>query len=475
MQFCKLPIGLYRSQRGFKSDRQQFIKGGMGIVIRRGMPGSLIGVALALLLLLPAATDASELLDVLRKKGVISQKEYDELKAAESKRAAQVKEALEKRAEGNFKIRYKPGGGFRITSKDKQHQLRFGVQLFNQVYIPIDDEVDKHSAFRLRRARFTMRGHIFKHWTYKFELNGVEKRVLDQDAYFGWEQHKQFKLRVGQHKTRFGGEQTWSRSKLFFLERSIINDNMTEGVSRGVYAYGSLHPMFGYELSLTKGNGVGSTAGDNNGNDNNDLDVSGRFIWKPTKGSTMEKMWPIQLVGAFSMGEQEHNSRGARTRLFLRDNRLQVFNAATGGLRQRYGGELWYNKDYKTKGALPLSILAEYMHERQERKGVSGDLDDVIRQGWHVQGGYMLSGSRKKNGLELVGRVESFEGDDGAGGEQEVNVYGLGVSYWPIAETRFSLNVFRFDIDQPEDPASPDPFKSGDVAWAVLAGAYFKF
>ncbi len=443
---------------------------------RRGMLGSLTGVALASLLLLVAHPGgASELLDVLRKKDVISQQEYDELKAVEKKREAKVREELEKRAEGNFKVKYKPGGGVRITSKDKQHQLRFGVQLFSQMYIPPDDNADETSAFRLRRARFTMRGHIFNHWTYKFELNGTEKRVLDQDAYFGWEQFKQLKVRVGQHKTRFGGEQTWSRFNLFFLERSLINDNLTEGVSRGAYAYGSLHSMFGYELSLTKGNGVGSTAGDNNADDNNDMDISGRFIWKPTKGSAMERQLPIQLVGGFSVGEQEHNSKGARTRLFLRDNRLEVFKAATGGLRQRCGGEFWYNKDYKTKGAPPISILAEYMHERQERKGVPGDLDDVIRKGWHVQGGYMLSGSRKKNGLELVARAESFEGDDGAGGEQKVNAYGLGVSYWPIAETRFSLNLFRFDIDEPEDPDSSDPFKNGDDAWAILGGAYFKF
>ena len=80
-------------------------------MIRRGMLGSLIGVALALLLLLPAATDAGELLDVLRKKGVISQKEYDELKAVESKREAKVKEELEKRAEATSRSGTNRAGG----------------------------------------------------------------------------------------------------------------------------------------------------------------------------------------------------------------------------------------------------------------------------------------------------------------------------------------------------------------------------
>ncbi|MFQ5692841.1 MAG: porin [Nitrospinota bacterium] len=431
---------------------------------------SFLGAALlAGSLVLPSVGSGSELLDLLRKKGVITEEEYRELKAEEEKERAKVAAEIQK-AKGPFEVTYKDG--FRIR-KGKDFELRFGVQVFNQLAVfPSDTAAD--SSFRVRRGRVTFRGHVFRDFTYRLELDGTSDPVLDQDAYLGWERFGAFRVRVGQHKTRFGGEQTWSRYSLFFLERSMISDNLTEGASRGVFLYGDLLPQLSYEASVSNGTG-------RSGDDNSDKDYALRLIGRPFQETSWEKVLPIEVAANVAFGNQPFNARGGRTRLFLRDNRLQVFNVSTEGFRQRYGGDLWFNKDYK-KG--PLSATAEYIFERQEREGprLGRDRADLIRRGFHVQAGYLLTGTRKKNGLEFVFKYEHIdmddEEDDGGADEiagQTVEVLGFGLNFWPIQEVRLSLDGFVFDIDRPLDAASEDPFRNGDTAWAVLSGFYFKF
>ncbi len=417
----------------------------------------------------------TELLEVLKRKGIISQGEYDDLKAADKKREAKIKKELAKRAEGNFKVVYKPGGGFRLNSKDKKHQLRIGVQTWAQAQV-LPKDSDNVTDFRASRARLTFRGKVHRHWTYRLELDAAASNVFDQDGYIGWEKHKEFKLRIGQHKTPFGGEQTYSRGSLFFLERSMIGDNIKEGKSRGIYAFGRINPMFAYKASISNGTG-GS-------NDNNiDKDYALRLIMNPFKGHYLGNMLPLEVNLNVAIGQQAHSSNGARTRLFLRNNRLTVFNQATEGMRRRFGGDIWYNKDYKA--GFPVSATFEFIYEDQEMRGpvLGRATDKVERYGWHLQGGWMLTGSRKKDGLEFVAKYEQIDMDDQDTGPgdldiagQTVKTVGLGMNYWPVKEIRFSFNGFVFDFDQPlTTAADTDPFNNGGSAWAVLAGAHFKF
>ena len=189
-------------------------------------------------------------------------------------------------------MKYKDG--FRVTSKDTRHELQIGVQVFSQFSVfPEDAGADNN--FLMRRGRLTFRGKVFKDFTYRLELDGASSNVLDQDAHLGWERYKAFRIRVGQHKTRFGGEQTWSRYSLFFLERSMISDNLTEGASRGAYVYGDLHPTFRYEASVSNGN-------QRNNDNNSEKDFALRLIADPFKGPPAEKMLPIQLAINASVG-----------------------------------------------------------------------------------------------------------------------------------------------------------------------------
>ena len=423
---------------------------------------------------IPSAYAAEKLLDILRKKGTISEEEYRNLKADEEAEKARIEKQMQQ-SQLPFDITYKDG--FRITSRDKRHELRLGVQIFNQVSI-FPEDTDAHSNFLLRRGRVTFRGKVFHDFTYRLELDGTSSPVLDQDAYLGWEKYKAFRIRAGQHKTRFGGEQTWGRYSLFFLERSMISDNLTEGASRGVFIFSDPAANVPVTLEFSVTNGTGR-----NDDNNDDKDFALRVIGRPFRGTSWENILPIEVAGNFTLGKQPRNDNGARTRLFLRDNRLVIFNAETKGLRQRYGGDLWYNKDYRNTESLPLAVQFEFIYERQERDQEDG-LADIVRQGYHLQAGYLVLGSRSKHGLEAVVRVEYIDIDNEGGGTgvsgQTLHVYGFGLNYWPIKEIRLSVNGFIFDFDRPlfeegGDSNSDDPFKNGGNAWAMLLGAYFRF
>ncbi|MBI2882129.1 MAG: hypothetical protein HYY21_11085 [Candidatus Tectomicrobia bacterium] len=439
--------------------------------MRKGLP---VACLVAGLLALPAPGSASELLDLLKQKGVISEEEYRRLKGVEEREKAKAAEAMEK-AKLPFDISYKPAGGLQITSKDKQHQLSFGVQVFTQLSL-FSEDTDADSNFLARRGRVSFGGYVFRDFTYKLELDGTSSPVLDEDAFLGWERYKQLRIRVGQHKTRFGGEQTWGRYSLFFLERSMISDVLAEGGSRGAFVYGDLHPAFSYQASVSNGTG---RASDNN----DDKDFALRLIAKPFQGSALEKALPIEVAGNVAVGEQPHSSTGGRVQLFLRDNRLTMFSVATEGMRTRWGGDIWYNKDYKQKGN-PFSATAELIYEKQEREGpvLGTGSDDLVRWGYHVQAGYLLTGTREKDGWELVAKYESIDmdDDDKSGGDnivgQTVDTWGFGLNYWPVKQVRLSVNGFVFDIDRPlTSAAADDPFNNGSSAWAVVSGFYFRF
>lgn len=405
------------------------------------------------------------LVELLRKKGIVSEEEYRQVVSSKQK-----KEKASKADKKEFEVVYKDG--FRLR-KGKDFELRTGVQIFNQ-YSFFPNGTTENSDFRLRRARLRIGGKIKRNILYRLELEGTSDPSV-KDAYMGWKKSDEFQIRFGQDKTPFGGEENWSRYKLFFLERSLISDNLTEGSSRGIYVEGDLsEDRFSYMASITTGTG-------DSGDDNSERDYSLRLVSRPFMGTSREDAIPLEVGGNVSIGNQPFDSRGGRTRLFLRDNRVQVFNASTEGQRLGLGGDVWFNKNYK-KG--PFSATAEYIWQRHEREGptLGRGNDDLIRHGFHVQAGYLVTGTRKKNGLELVAKYELIDMDDSEnnGGSDEilgqtVKSWGLGVNYWLMKEVRLSLNGFIFDIDQPIDRTSDDPFLNGDTAWAVISGAYFKF
>ncbi len=433
----------------------------------------LMGLAIWLTLIFAVGASNSfaqeaDLLDILKRRGVITEEEFQELKGRQAERAAQ----------NNFEVGF--DRGFFLRSPDKRHELKFDAQIFEHLTV-LPEDTKESTTFRLRRGRVTLSGHLFKDITFKLEFDGTSDPVVDTSAYIGYERFKPFKVRFGQRKDPFGGEKTYSRYKQFFIERSMISDNLTPSTQRGVWLLGDLfNKKLSYDVGITNGAG---RAQDNN----DDKDYTARLVWRPFRDTGMQDILPLEIGGNFNIGHQPFSSNGARTRLFMRDNRKVIFNASTEGLRVRGGGDVFYNKDYKHGR---VSLLGEFIWQQNEREGPvltgTGTLpknpDSVIRYGWHLTGGAMLLGSRKKNGLEFVARVEQIDADDSGnnGGAdelvgQQLTTYGLGLNFWPYSQLRFLANGFIFDFDRATDLTSADPFDQEGTTYGVIFAAMLKF
>ncbi len=419
-------------------------------------------------------THAAGLLDLLRKKGILAEGEYKRLKKADHKKKGRPADRSEN-PRPPLNIGYKDG--LKIESVDKKHELRIGTEIYTQ-FSAFPRDAEANGNFLLRRGRVTFQGRLFRDFTYRLTLAGAGSSLLSSTTYVGWERYKAFRIRVGQHLAPFGAEALTSRFNLFFLERSMIGDNLRESVGRGVFVLSDPHPAIHLRAAVTNGTGDGD-------DDNSEKDFSFRTVGRPFRPTAWRDRWPIEVGANASVGRQPHNPLGGRTRLFLRDNRLSVFNAATEGLRTRLGVDIGWNKDYRKKEGLPLSTLAEIIYEIQEREGPTLGKGNgaLIRTGYAVQAGVLLTGDWKKGGVELVARFDSIDMDDRSGSDnsenlpgQSVDTFGFGLNYRPIPAIRLSVNGFLFDIGQPiTDAGDRDPFNNGGGAWAFLSGFYLKY
>ena len=97
-----------------------------------------------------------------------------------------------------------------------------------------------------------------------------------------------------------------------------------------------------------------------------------------------------------------------------------------------------------------------------------------------MQGGCLISGTRKKNGPEFVAKYEQIDMDDSENGGkdgdfvcQAVDIGGGGLNYCPFGGIRLSVNGILCDIDSALDRTSKDEFKNENSSWAIIMGVYF--
>lgn len=235
-----------------------------------------------------AADDVKAMMDLLLKKGVITQAEYNEhIKAAEE--AAENREFKEKRidadvAKANAYLQKNADAGqvmkngIGVQSADGRNS----IQLMGRLHMdyrqysdggvaaasdPFTDKLD------IRRARLGARGQIDKDW--KFEVqgtyggdNGMGDTSTSLDiAFLDYAANPAAMVRFGKFKMPFSLEQLTSSNNIDFMERSFANQNEGEYVpakETGVMVHGS--PMDGtsYGLALSRGRGNKSSQYDGN-------------------------------------------------------------------------------------------------------------------------------------------------------------------------------------------------------------------
>jgi len=222
-----------------------------------------------------AESDVKALMDLLLKKGVISQAEYDQhVKAFED--AAENREFKEKRidqdlAKANAFLQKNADAGqvmkngIGIQSADGRNS----IQLMGRLHMDYRDYNDTGATdqltnkFDIRRARLGVRGQIEKDWKYEIQGtygmadNGMtETSTIVDIAFVDYAANPAAMFRAGKFKMPFSLEQLTSSNNIDFMERSFANQNEGEYVpakETGVMLHGS--PMEGtsYGIALSRG------------------------------------------------------------------------------------------------------------------------------------------------------------------------------------------------------------------------------
>jgi phosphate-selective porin len=345
------------------------------------------------------AQQTNDLLNVLIKKGVISEKEADSLRAD-----AAVKEQQQK-------------------DKDKanQHGVYIGskaLQLSGLVQTEYEgfQQSTVNNTFLLHRARLDVKGDIGDNWSYEVytEFSGVNPKLLD--AYTAYKVADYLKFTVGQFKVPFSTESLFSDSQLEFIDRSQVVNALAgrssdvignqNGRDIGAQVSGSfvkIDKRFLFDYSLGVFNGAGYDVTTDN---NNHKDVAGRLAINPIEN--------LSIGANFYNGQANYTLTGAK--------------AATNNTRDREGIDARYVVG-------PLSVQAEY---------ITGKDDTVKRDGWYLQASYFVLPKKIQLGVKYdtydPNQLQSYV---------KTSIYTGAASYYFNNWAKFSVNYLYKREDAP--------------------------
>jgi len=329
------------------------------------------------------AQQNDDLINILLKKNVISQKEADSLRADQA-----IKEQARK-------------------DKENQHGITIGsraLQISGLIQTEYEgfQQTGVNNTFLLHRARLDVKGDIDDNWNYEVytEFAGTTKLL---DAYTTYKIADFLKFTAGQFKVPFSLESLIADSQLEFIDRSQV-DNALAGRSTdvignqngrdiGIQVNGSFakvddHYLFDYTLGVFNGAGYDVTT-DNNSH----KDIVGRFTVHPIKN--------LDISGDFYDGQGNY---GTPAKNYLRNR---------GGFDARYvtGG---------------LSLTAEY------DKGTDGI---IKRDGWFGQAAYFVIPKK----LQLAAKYDTYDPNE-VTANVRTEIYTGGINYYFNNWARFTVN-----------------------------------
>jgi phosphate-selective porin OprO/OprP len=256
------------------------------------------------------------------------------------------------------------------------------------------------STFDIRRLRLGFEGFMWKDVGYTLEVNIDEDEVELIYAYLNFGYIPWASLRVGQFKEPFSYETLYPEKFLDFVERANIVTSVSPAEDIGVMVHNLGKPyadIFEYGVGVFNGEGINQ-----NDAENDDFEVAARVGVLPfAHGSEWLKKTKLAANATYAGNQEDASGFRARTA-----ERFELFpRLPVDGERWRWGGDMqWYYG--------PFSLKAEYIRAEQER---IGGLPDLITDGWHVDGTWLITGEEKKlameSGWELAARYEEIRAD----------------------------------------------------------------
>ena len=215
-----------------------------------------------------ATDDVKNVLDLMLKKGVISQQDYDQF-MKDNADAAENKQFKEKRITDDVTktVKYlqkheKDGSvkenGFGLVSADGQHSINLTGRVHfdsrhnsNSFGTSADrDTASLADNFEVRRARIGFNGTVFKDIAYEVVTNAVgsDANLIDT-AWINYGFNSAAQFRFGRFKQPFSLEEQTSSNNIDFMERSYLNQ-MIPGKRLGAMVHGSPVADMTYGLAV---------------------------------------------------------------------------------------------------------------------------------------------------------------------------------------------------------------------------------
>jgi phosphate-selective porin OprO/OprP len=364
---------------------------------------TLTKIALAISLAFSVSAYADEYIDtlnILRDKGVLTQKEYDAKVKAYEERAENKKFAeqrIDKDVSDSVKYRQTRANdgsvtenGIGLKSKDGNNtiQLTGRLHMDYRQYTPdygAGQTTDSYQNLaEIRRARFGVRGQFQKDFKYEIvgnlgnDIGAASSSTTMDVAWVNYAANPELQYQFGLFKMPFSLEQLTSSNNIDFMERSLIGQVEGEfipGKETGFMLHGVPKTGLTYALAVSRGRGNKDAVSDG-------LDYIGRVTTNiaDLQGS---KTYVAHLGAAYSMGEIKGGVAPASARTESRSANTFFTGPALGGVttRTRQGLEAAFAYN-------AFKVQAEQFNFKYDPTTGS---DQEIK-GYYVQAVYNLTG-----------------------------------------------------------------------------------
>jgi phosphate-selective porin OprO/OprP len=366
------------------------------------------------------STLETELLDLLREKGIITAEEHDSLLAEAQRRAdargnelTLIESSLQRLAAPDVQARGGTSGKLVFRSPDGKWSL--GVKGYVQGRIEnLDSDDDTKDARNISaaRARLAVEGNAgAPNIRYRMELDAstnsrnvdpaTENNVTPRDIYADIGFLGTNSVRLGQFKFPMGREQLTSTSAIAIQDLSIATQEFTPSYEPAAMVLGSvLEGVLEYQVAVSNGEGRGK----NNtvGTEKNGMRNGARVVWNP--------LGAIKLDGPAFQTVDDGSARLGLGASWMHNEDSTGLNTVTP------------DSDATTTGFEagfllgPLSAMAETFR-RTNDPDTGGSFKDT---GWNYQLGWLLGPAAA---WELVARLSTI--DFGAKDDQVEKTLGL--------------------------------------------------
>jgi phosphate-selective porin OprO/OprP len=444
-----------------------------------------------------AANDAMlELIEIMRKKGSITEEEYKLLKNAahaDAEVAAASKDEVKKEVEKVTKDlpKIETAGKLKVSSQDGE----FSWGLIGRVMVDYnmassdDSKIGDDSVF-IRRGRLGMEGAMWKHWIWKYEMDFAEDGVSTKDAYLGYKSGNWW-IKTGQSHIPYGLATMSSSKYMTFIERPLLADGTLQ-VARQLGVAGFIKDQNG-RWTFHTGVFGGAVGGNIAAGFDDEVNVAARGTFVPLMKDKNHLLtvgagvWYRDMVDRpLTIGQDPGIIRIAPN-----------FQSAAFG-NQAGATAVDDTLGFNIEGAVvygPFGLKSEYSHMtvNSERSGVS----DVDLDGYYAEASYFLTGESLnydtgkaqfgsvapkgivgKGGIgawQVAVRYDVLNLNDavdalgvGAGGDQ--SAFTAGLNWYVNKNMRFMLNyVHVLELDRPGNVFDNDEPQAltfrGQVYW----------